>query len=139
MKRRRWVALVALLRAVGHVLEKVDGPVGCQARRQAIASGYQALKRTEIFNDFIESQRNSVLKEYEFPREEPGEVAQVYSDAAPDLNGRILAGSKLKIRIGETDLLADGPFRGQERAAVARRAIDALHRYLADVELADCV
>lgn len=40
VKRRRWVALLALLRAVGHVLEKVDHAQADLAVRSAIDHGY---------------------------------------------------------------------------------------------------
>lgn len=58
----RWVTCVSLLRAVGHVLHKVDEknhPL--QARFSKL---YSEKKNDAIFKDFIEIERNLVLKNY---------------------------------------------------------------------------
>ena len=61
-----WVGALALLRAVGHVLQKVDGQT--PRARAAIDAAYQNWKSRQpehrIFRDFIEKQRNNILKEY---------------------------------------------------------------------------
>jgi hypothetical protein len=66
--RLYWVAGVALARAVGHVLHKVDGEHDPTIGR-AVASAYAAWKADKeanaIFWDFIEQERNQILKEYE--------------------------------------------------------------------------
>lgn len=67
--RLHWVTAIVLIRAVGHVLSKVDGKavpvVGALAselhRRWKAGCGSDA-----IFCGFIEQERNSILKEYEF-------------------------------------------------------------------------
>lgn len=64
--RRRWITAVVLLRMVGHVLEKVDG------KEHEISSiidlWWNDLKRNKkmhaIFWNFINEQRNNILKEY---------------------------------------------------------------------------
>ena len=66
--RLYWVAGIALARAVGHVLRKVDGEHDATIKR-AVALAYtvwQADKQANaIFWDFIEQERNQILKEYE--------------------------------------------------------------------------
>lgn len=69
--RINWVAMCALLRAVGHVLDKVDGPAGSEARRSLIAQKYRAWTKSgdpahAVFREFIDDERNAVLKEYRF-------------------------------------------------------------------------
>jgi hypothetical protein len=68
VSRLYWVAGVALARAVGHVLQKVDGEHDATIQR-AVASAYAAWKADKqanaIFWDFIEQERNQILKEYE--------------------------------------------------------------------------
>ena len=63
-----WVGGVALIRAVGHVLQKVDGQTG-EVMKRTVAAAYASWKgsRNEhsIFWDFIEDERNRMLKEYE--------------------------------------------------------------------------
>lgn len=71
--RLDWAATVALLRAVGHVLHKVDGKQGA-ATKTAIDAAWSRWKKDPkdaIFRDFIEQERNSVLKEYEIGSQAP--------------------------------------------------------------------
>jgi len=80
--RVHWAAAVALIRAVGHVLDKSDG---CDPAVKNIASNcYKEWKKPEpaheIFREFIEKERNNILKEYQFgihPMEEVGVVVQL--------------------------------------------------------------
>jgi hypothetical protein len=62
-------AALTLLRTVGHVLEKVDGARGATYRK-AVGSALEAMEsRSEIachFWEFVEQERNNVLKEYRF-------------------------------------------------------------------------
>jgi hypothetical protein len=71
--RSRWVGAVALLRAVGHVLDKVDSRLDA-AMATAIREAYAELKRRRPeprnFWDFIEAERNNVLKVYQFSAKE---------------------------------------------------------------------
>jgi hypothetical protein len=66
--RRRWIIAVVLLRAVGHVLHKVDGITSAK-HTKAIAEWWSKLSLTkpspEIFWLFIEEERNNILKEYQ--------------------------------------------------------------------------
>ncbi|MDI1228582.1 MAG: hypothetical protein PSY14_12950 [bacterium] len=66
--RLLWVAGITLARAVGHVLEKVDG-VQTVAAKSAIDAAYVSWKNDRrgnaIFWEFIEQERNQVLKQYE--------------------------------------------------------------------------
>lgn len=65
--RVHWVACLALLRAVGHVLENVDGERDDRHRR-AVARAWKRFKADtkSIFWQFISVERNNVLKEYAF-------------------------------------------------------------------------
>jgi hypothetical protein len=63
-----WVAGVALLRSVGHVLDKVDS-ARCPTLKQIISKKWTSWNtdraQNEIFWDFIEKERNNVLKVFE--------------------------------------------------------------------------
>src|SRR5262245_48794944 len=65
--RRRWITALALLRAVGHVLDKIDSEKS-HLYRESIRNWWKRLKSTEpephIFWDFIDKERNMLLKEY---------------------------------------------------------------------------
>lgn len=71
-----WVGAMALLRAVGHVLRKVDGETPWQ--RMIIDAAYQrwSNERSEhtIFWNFIDKERNNILKEYSLNVLDSGEV-----------------------------------------------------------------
>ncbi|MGF6491664.1 hypothetical protein [Pseudomonas frederiksbergensis] len=67
--RLYWVTAVVLVRAVGHVLTKVDGaaaPVVREISNELHRRWKNANAGDSIFLDFIEQERNSILKEYEF-------------------------------------------------------------------------
>jgi hypothetical protein len=115
--RVHWVALVALLRAVGHVLDKVDAASSSQLRA-AVDARWAEWRRNrdthQLFWDFIEAERNSVLKTYEIGVQ-PGDVQVVVQ------NG----GAAEVFALDEcifTPLL-DGPFAGEDGRDVARDAI----------------
>ena len=65
--RRRYIACVALLRAVGHVLHNVDAEAS-DSHGSAIENWWQYQKRTKpepaIFWSFVEDERNRFLKTY---------------------------------------------------------------------------
>lgn len=65
--RVHWAGAVALIRAVGHVLDKVDGEAA--SSRSAASAAFLKWKgadpRHAIFREFIEFERNNILKRYE--------------------------------------------------------------------------
>lgn len=66
--RVSWVSIGTLLRAVGHVLHKVDGPTS-SAMAAAVDAKWSELKASRphpaIYWHFIEQERNNVLKLYQ--------------------------------------------------------------------------
>ena len=65
--RLYWVACVVLLRTVGHVAEKVDGRANKDLLRgsKEVFESWKAGDEHLIFREFINKERNSILKEYE--------------------------------------------------------------------------
>lgn len=65
--RLYWILAVVLLRSVGHVLDKVDGSNDLCLKKEANAlfKSWQTGDEHAIFRDFIDCERNSILKEYE--------------------------------------------------------------------------
>jgi hypothetical protein len=65
--RTRWVAVVGLLRAVGHVLDKEDARADAEVGR-AIKRAWARVKATKpeplILWEFIEKERNNVVQSY---------------------------------------------------------------------------
>ena len=121
-----WVAGIALARAVGHVLQKVDGEAD-DAVRAAVASTYSAWKAdrsgNQIFWDFIEEERNQVLKQYEVG---------------------FFAGPVEVVAVGELHTLDDhlfcpikvGPFAGEDCRDVLEQAIGWWEQQLSSIEAA---
>jgi hypothetical protein len=66
--RPDFIAAVALLRAIGHVLDKVDGERDKEMRRR-IDERWEGMKQDPIFR-WIEDSRNDALKAYEIPIEQ---------------------------------------------------------------------
>ncbi len=66
--RIHWAAAIALIRAVGHVLDKVDGsnPDVRSEANAAFKRWKSEAPEHEIFREFIERERNNLLKEYQF-------------------------------------------------------------------------
>ena len=66
--RRQWILVLVLLRAVGHVLDKIDCERSPEYRR-SVCDWWSALKRTKpdpaIFWQFIDEERNSLIKQYQ--------------------------------------------------------------------------
>src|SRR5262249_38120102 len=75
--RRHWVAAVVLLRTVGHVLEKVDADTNPKLKA-TIEAEWEKLKASKpnptIFWEFIERQRNQIVKQYQFNASQSVEI-----------------------------------------------------------------
>jgi hypothetical protein len=112
-----------LLRAVGHVLDKVDGEQ-TPAYRAAISAWWAGLKGTkpkpQVFWDFIEDERNTILKEY---RTSAGQGATIP-----------VGGIEFNLRTGEVRAdqpgptihhytVNSGPFAGREQRELLSEAI----------------
>jgi hypothetical protein len=67
--RLLWISGLALVRAVGHVLKNVD----CTANPElkvALDQNWPVWKEEPLFSEFIEPERNLILKEYSFGYQE---------------------------------------------------------------------
>lgn len=116
--RRRWVTAVVLLRAVGHVLMKVDSQTDAGVRA-ASGKKWAALQKSKpdpkIFWQFIDDERNLILKEYVI---RAGQGVTV----------------NLAAEIAHSYPVHDGPFAGMDQREVIRIAIDWWNCYLGEVE-----
>ena len=66
--RIHWAGALALVRAVGHVLHKVDG-ADPDVRQQVdvVYNGWKSQEtKNAVFWEFIEDERNNILKDYRF-------------------------------------------------------------------------
>ena len=125
-----WVAACALLRSVGHVLKKVDVEESDDVAR-AIDRAWKRWKdnrdANNIFWDFIEEERNVVLKEYQC-RYGEGETGILFADPK---TGKDLT------EILPEDLykpMMYGSFAGNDCRELIRDAIDWWQRELDIIE-----
>lgn len=109
-----WVAGVALARAVGHVLRKVDAAQD-ERTRAAAASAWASWQADRpgnaIFWEFIEDERNQVLKQYELGFFE-GDAYFVTGDEVIPMGYR------------QFPQITSGVFSGQDCRDVLEQAID---------------
>jgi hypothetical protein len=124
-----WAAAVALIRAVGHVLDKADG-ADDTVLRQVAAAAFKKWKGDDpghtIFREFIERERNNLLKEYSSDVHPLAEVA-----FAIEVTARSAAGGKAVTytdvaHIGENMYrpMLDGPWEGDDAREVLTEAIE---------------
>ncbi|HHG3271602.1 TPA: hypothetical protein ACPVX0_004743, partial [Vibrio parahaemolyticus] len=59
-----WFSCVTLLRAIGHVLDKVDKHKYDVEFERELSQRFSKWKSVPIFRDFIDEERNQILKEY---------------------------------------------------------------------------
>jgi hypothetical protein len=132
--RIHWVAVVTLLRAVGHVLIKVDGQ--SEAIRLASDCLFREWKSNdpahEIFREFIEKERNNVVKEYAIGISE-GPVPVVISFENPTTGER--SGYELE-PIGENIYrpMTEGFYEGEDGRTLIELAIDWWEKQLSEIE-----
>lgn len=146
--RASWFAIVGLLRAVGHVLSKVDA--GTDPRvASAVEACWAELNRSKpepaIFWGFIDSERNRFLKNYEhgitrvriFRTSSPQNVLAL--DLANAEKGtQLLTVHGIPNDVPDRSIvsvLSDGPFAGTPEIEVATRAIEWWEQYLARIEM----
>ena len=112
--RMALIAAVTLIRAVGHVLSKVDGSQHPELG-EIITRRFHEWKRDRIrarvFWEFIEAERNSILKEYNLRFD----FAPIVTTAEADHAWRI--GSNLYCPV------AEGAYAGEDVRDVLREAV----------------
>jgi hypothetical protein len=119
---------LALIRAVGHVLHKVDG--ADSNVRQQVDIAYQRWKSQEdknaIFWEFIDAERNNILKDYRFNLHplEHVDVAVIMTVQDPETGA--LTQIPAVVPIGENIYrpILDGYSEGDDARDVYREALD---------------
>lgn len=119
-----WVASVALARAVGHVLQKVDAEQS-ESTKNAVQAAYGSWKVDKpgnaIFWEFIEQERNQVLKQYEMGFL-PGPIEVIANGDSSILDDHLFCP------------IADGLFAGEDCRDVLEQAIEWWSQQLSAIE-----
>lgn len=136
--RVHWAGALALLRAVGHVLHKVDGADPKVCRQVDIAYDRWKSQKMEnaIFWEFIEQERNNILKEYRFNLHplDHVDVAVTMTAQHPD-TGEIVQIPQI-VSIGENiyQPILDGYSEGDDARDVYREALNWWNTELTAIE-----
>lgn len=121
--RRRFITVVILLRTVGYVLNKIDKEKS-EFHQEAINKHWENLKNDKskhrIFFNFIQEERNFILKEY---RINAGQSATVYIGS--DLTG---------INVTYDYPIIEGYYKGQDQRAIILEAIQWWEKELESIE-----
>ncbi len=127
--RVHWAAAVALVRAIGHVLRNVDGVTDPRVRVAADAAHKRWTSNEpdhEIFREFIERERNNLLKEYRTNVHASTEVSLAIELTLQSTTG----GPPVRMReigeIGENIYrpMVDGPWEGDDARDVLTAALE---------------
>ncbi len=125
--RIHWAAAVALIRAVGHVLDKVDGADALvkQAAGALFKQWNGAAPEHEIFREFIDRERNNLLKEYRSDVHPLDQVSVAVQYTAVPIEGGEPSTLGQIVEIGENIYrpLLDGPWEGNDARDVLDAAI----------------
>ena len=131
--RLNWILAVVLLRSVGHVLSNVDGGASGQVKELARKLHHEWKSGDSahaIFRDFIERERNSILKEYAIAMSEGPIpiVAYLRDGQGAHFESRALIEENIYRPI------ADGPYEGEDGRTVLDDAIDWWRTQLARID-----
>jgi hypothetical protein len=134
----RWVALITLLRIVGHVLDKVDTPAASPDTQQCISAAWKKLNASKpeprIFHEFIDEDRNLTLKQYEV-RPQVNITIQLGSVWTNPQTG--VSGSSPSTPPIFEFIMRDGPFKGRDTRELCREAIAFWRTYLDGIDAPD--
>lgn len=143
--RVSWFSVVALLRAVGHVLQKIDGAADAPpAMRRAIEYKYSELRASkpapQIYWAFIDTTRNRFLKEYKsnvkrtLPIMIDGNLHHVFDVGSGRGGFGLEGGAGMGPASGFVSRIDEGPYAGRPEADVALEATTWWSSYLDDVD-----
>jgi hypothetical protein len=127
--RVHWAAAVALIRAVGHVLDKVDGrnPTIKKNASKLYQEWKGAASEHLIFREFIEKERNNLLKEYQINLHPLEAVPVVIQAVMRPLDG----GEPVTVAVDVLEMdenvyrpMMEGPWEGDDAREVLTEAIE---------------
>lgn len=131
--RLNWILAVVLLRTVGHVLNNVDGaalPAVKVLANQLHAEWKDTATAHAVFRDFIERERNSILKEYSFTMTEGPVPLLAYLQNGDGFD--VIRQALIEENIYRP--MSDGPYEGEDGRTVLDDAIEWWTQQLARID-----
>jgi hypothetical protein len=139
-QRTRWVGLITLLRAVGHVLHNVDEPAAGPETRKRMQSMWERLRSSKpeplIYWQFIAAERNDTIKRYAI---RSAVNITVTPDTARLEFGPVVAGAASGFGYAPTTIdffMREGPFKDRDLRELGRDAIAFWREYLDTIDAA---
>ncbi len=136
--RVSWFAIVGLLRAVGHVLDKVDAKAS-PAMDRAIREKWEQLKTSKpeprIYWDFISNERDRFLKNYEHGIYRTLTVPALIPDCFVEVDGANSRGVLFDPGAEFDSFIFDGPYKGCYEKDIALQAHEWWEKYLDKVDM----
>ncbi len=139
--RLSWFSIICLLRAIGHVLDKVDSNISPELKK-VINRKFEELKRSkprpELYWSFIELERNRFLKEYEHGIKRDITFKGTVVDGKQILM-KIDVGNSQNSIIGSPhqpfrSVISSGVFAGRPEKEVAIEALKWWKEYIAEIK-----
>jgi hypothetical protein len=130
--RLYWILAVVLLRSVGHVLDRVDGAHDARVKgaSRTLHGDWKTLPEHAIFRDFIEDERNNILKEYTFSMTEGPVPVLAYLQSQDGFD----TVRQFLIEENIYRPLCSGPYEGEDGRTVLDDAVEWWHVQLAEVD-----
>ena len=140
--RIKWLCVITLLRAVGHVLRNVDAKRGDVKLTKIIGDKFREMinhqKYYPIFYEFILKERNRFLKQYEHGitrilRPKPGTNLKGWSltsDVSISMGTVIVPNERDEM----VSYLSSGPYKGRYEKDVAQEAYDWWVKIIAEIK-----
>lgn len=129
--RLSWFLIIALLRSIGQVLDKVDSE--SSSKLKEIIDRKWKESKPRIFTEFIETERNSFLKEYNHSVKRgmtvKGNPYTIEVDMTSSVSTRFESPDGIINSVIKT-----GPFAGRNEKDVAIEALNWWKQYIRDIK-----
>ncbi len=130
-RRILWVASLTLARATMHTLEKVDTKKS-EHIKAAVSAQWDRIKNqpqeNKIFHEFIELERNAVLKQYELNPDLEDNFLELEG------GGFLLLESGERLALESFFKLQEGAYKGQDGQRVLQCALDWVEAKVLEIE-----
>lgn len=135
----RWFTCLALLRSIGHIIDKADKENN-KKYKHIFEDYHRKKKNDDIFKNFIEKERNLILKEYiDYIKEEKKEVVESFTlvdeegNCIVDENGNRLVSEPCNL-VTKYFNKSDGFAKGKLLHQIVEMGIEWWENYIKELE-----
>lgn len=138
--RLSWFTIVCLLRAIGHVLLKVDRPAAPPGLQKIMDEKWKEVEknRPDIYWKFILEERNRFIKEYTHTVDRSISFEHQFAGQGPLVTVSINVGQSINSYFGTPQdmksAIASGVYKGRNEKEVATEALKWWEDYINDIK-----